>query len=66
LTWTPRWDGNFRIKVVNRGGVWNEYLLKTNLRRKGRAGRRRARGPTRARRAARLPGLSCIPLLQRS
>jgi hypothetical protein len=30
LTWTPRWDGKFRIKVVNHGGVGNDYVLKTN------------------------------------
>ena len=29
-TWTPRWTGNFRIKIVNRGGVYNRYILRTN------------------------------------
>lgn len=29
-TWTPRWTGNFRIKIVNRGQVYNSYLLRTN------------------------------------
>ena len=29
-SWTPRWTGNFRIKVVNRGNVWNEYGFVTN------------------------------------
>ena len=29
-TWTPRWTGNFRIKVVNRGRVYNNYILRTN------------------------------------
>lgn len=29
-TWTPRWTGNFRIKIVNRGGVYNNYVLRTN------------------------------------
>lgn len=29
-TWTPRWTGNFRIKIVNRGRVYNSYLLRTN------------------------------------
>ncbi len=29
-TWTPRWTGNFRIKIVNRGRVYNSYILRTN------------------------------------
>ena len=29
-TWTPRWTGNFRIKIVNRGSVYNRYVLRTN------------------------------------
>lgn len=29
-TWTPRWTGNFRIKIVNRGNVYNRYILHTN------------------------------------
>lgn len=29
-TWTPRWTGNFRIKIVNRGRVYNRYVLRTN------------------------------------
>ena len=29
-TWTPRWTGNFRIKIVNRGSVSNCYVLNTN------------------------------------
>lgn len=29
-TWTPRWTGNFRIKIVNRGRVYNNYVLRTN------------------------------------
>ena len=29
-TWTPRWTGNFRIRVVNRGNVYNQYILRTN------------------------------------
>ncbi len=29
-TWTPRWTGNFRIKIVNRGNVYNRYILRTN------------------------------------
>lgn len=30
VRWTPAWTGNFVVKVVNRGGVYNEYLLVTN------------------------------------
>ena len=29
-TWTPAWTGKFYIKIVNRGSVYNEYVLKTN------------------------------------
>ena len=29
-TWTPRWTGNFRIKIKNRGNVYNSYILRTN------------------------------------
>lgn len=29
-TWTPRWTGNFRVKIVNRGRVYNSYVLRTN------------------------------------
>jgi hypothetical protein len=29
-TWTPRWTGNFTIKIKNRGSVYNCYLLRTN------------------------------------
>lgn len=29
-TWTPRWTGNFTIKIVNRGNVYNSYVLRTN------------------------------------
>ena len=29
-SWTPRWTGNFRIKIKNRGSVYNEYVLRTN------------------------------------
>ena len=29
-TWTPRWTGVFRIKIVNRGSVYNRYVLRTN------------------------------------
>lgn len=30
VSWTPRWTGNFTIKVVNRGGVANRYVILTN------------------------------------
>ena len=26
-TWTPRWTGQFKIKIVNRGSVYNRYRL---------------------------------------
>ena len=29
-TWTPKWTGKFTIRVVNRGGVYNEYTIRTN------------------------------------
>jgi hypothetical protein len=29
VSWTPRWTGSFKIKVVNRGRVYNEYVLVT-------------------------------------
>ena len=29
-SWTPRWTGNFRIKIKNRGNVYNSYVLRTN------------------------------------
>lgn len=29
-SWTPRWTGNFRIKIKNRGRVYNNYVLRTN------------------------------------
>ena len=29
-TWVPRWTGTFKIKIVNRGNVYNSYLLRTN------------------------------------
>ncbi len=29
-SWTPSWTGSFTIKIKNRGGVYNEYLLTTN------------------------------------
>jgi hypothetical protein len=30
VSWVPRWTGNFIIKVVNRGNVFNRYVLVTN------------------------------------
>ncbi|MGB4205133.1 MAG: hypothetical protein WBJ84_05870 [Bacteroidales bacterium] len=30
VTWTPRWTGSFTIKVVNRGYVYNRYIIATN------------------------------------
>jgi hypothetical protein len=29
-SWTPRWTGVFIIKVVNRGGIANRYVIATN------------------------------------
>lgn len=28
--WTPRWTGEFRIRITNLGRVWNQYQLRTN------------------------------------
>lgn len=28
--WTPKWTGTFKIKIVNRGRVYNRYMLHTN------------------------------------
>ncbi len=30
VSWYPKWTGKFIVKVVNRGGVWNEYVIVTN------------------------------------
>lgn len=30
VCWTPAWTGNFVVKVVNRGRVYNQYVLVTN------------------------------------
>ena len=30
VSWVPRWTGRFIIKVVNRGGVSNQYVIMTN------------------------------------
>ena len=29
-TFVPRWTGLFVIKIVNRGSVYNRYVLRTN------------------------------------
>ena len=30
VEWTPRWTGNFKVKIKNLGSVYNEYVLLTN------------------------------------
>ena len=30
VIWVPKWTGTFRVKIVNRGGVYNDYTLATN------------------------------------
>lgn len=30
VTFTPRWTGNFIVKIVNRGRIYNNYVLVTN------------------------------------
>jgi hypothetical protein len=30
VTFTPKWTGNFKIKIVNRGRVYNSYVIRTN------------------------------------
>src|SRR5437016_4527949 len=30
VEWTPRWTGSFTVKVINRGGIYNDYVLLTN------------------------------------
>jgi hypothetical protein len=30
VSWTPAWTGKFTVKIVNRGNVYNDYLLLTN------------------------------------
>lgn len=29
-TWVPRWTGTFTIKIINRGRVYNRYVMRTN------------------------------------
>jgi hypothetical protein len=30
VKWTPKWTGKFTIKIKNRGGVPNDYVMTTN------------------------------------
>lgn len=30
VTWVPRWTGNYTIRIVNRGSVWNDFVIATN------------------------------------
>ena len=30
VSWVPRWTGKYYIKIVNRGGVYNRYVILTN------------------------------------
>lgn len=30
VSWTPRWTGPFKVEVINRGRVYNQYVLITN------------------------------------
>lgn len=30
VCWTPAWTGNFVVRIVNRGSVYNQYILLTN------------------------------------
>ena len=30
VSFTPRWTGNFKVKIKNRGSVYNRYILATN------------------------------------
>ena len=30
VSWVPKWTGKFYIKIVNRGGVYNRYVILTN------------------------------------
>jgi hypothetical protein len=30
VSWVPRWTGSYTIKVVNRGSVYNQYVIATN------------------------------------
>ncbi|MBQ9216409.1 MAG: hypothetical protein IJ159_06630 [Prevotella sp.] len=29
-TWTPRWTGTFKVKIINRGGAANRYIIRSN------------------------------------
>lgn len=30
VSWVPKWTGNFIIKIVNRGPIYNQYVMLTN------------------------------------
>lgn len=30
VSFSPRWTGNFSVKVINRGNIYNDYVLLTN------------------------------------
>ncbi len=30
VSWIPAWTGKYTVKVVNRGGVYNRYVIATN------------------------------------
>ena len=30
VSWTPKWTGNFTVKVINHGCVYSRYVLATN------------------------------------
>lgn len=30
VRWVPKWDGKFYIRIYNRGGVYNNYVMATN------------------------------------
>jgi hypothetical protein len=30
VSWVPRWTGSYTVKVVNRGSVYNRYVIATN------------------------------------
>jgi hypothetical protein len=30
VEWTPRWTGNFTIKIVNHGTVYSDFTIRTN------------------------------------
>ena len=30
VSWVPKWTGNFKVKIVNRGNVYNDYTVAAN------------------------------------